>query len=130
MRFVSCCCWRSPPTAHGQSLSGFRCDLQELGLSQCGLGRLPSRIGNLQQLRQLNAGSNNLISVPRSIGECQKLEVHPAACQMHFNGTRLRSMLDCEALRMGCGQVLALDRNILVEIPNEIGGLANLRWIL
>jgi len=70
--------------------------LQELTVTQCGLGRLPARLGYLRMLLELRAGSNNLIGIPRSIGDCEKL------------------------------QVLALDRNLLVGIPNEIGLLSNL----
>lgn len=75
-----------------------RTDLTELNLSNNNLtDALPSQIGQLRNLRILNASNNQMTGVPSEIGKLSKLEE------------------------------LDLSNNQLTGLPNELGNLTNLR---
>ncbi|MFA5946837.1 MAG: leucine-rich repeat domain-containing protein [Patescibacteria group bacterium] len=77
-----------------------RGDLTELNLSNNSLtGALPSQIGQLKNLRLLNASRNQMTGVPSEIGQLSKLEA------------------------------LDLSNNQLTGLPNELGQLSNLRLL-
>jgi Leucine-rich repeat (LRR) protein len=77
-----------------------RSDLIELNLSSNSLtGALPSQLGQLKNLRVLNASRNLMTGVPAEIGKLSKLEE------------------------------LDLSNNQLTGLPNEIGNLSNLRLL-
>lgn len=74
--------------------------LEELNVSNNRLsGSLPSQIGNLQDLKVLNASNNNFTGVPAEIGHLPKLEI------------------------------LDLSNNQLTGLPNELGNLKNIKTI-
>ncbi|KAA8535749.1 hypothetical protein F0562_030749 [Nyssa sinensis] len=58
-------------------LSGCLSLLTELHLSDCNMldGALPSDIGNLSSLEELNLGGNNFVNLPESINRLSRLEI-------------------------------------------------------
>lgn len=77
-----------------------RGSLEELNVSYNELsGSIPSQIGQLKNLRILNASHNNMTGVPAEIGQLRNLEV------------------------------LNLSYNQLTGLPNELGNLKNLKTL-
>ena len=75
-----------------------RTELEALNVSSNSLpGALPSQIGNLKNLKILNASNNNFTGIPAEVGQLSQLEI------------------------------LDFSNNNLTGLPNELGNLKNLK---
>ena len=94
-----------------------------LRLVSCSLGELPSSIGEMRQLTDLDVSNNKLKTLPREIGEMRDL----TRLHVGFNSI--------EALPDSIGQLAKLERllvyyNKLSGLPESIGHLVNLTDLL
>ena len=94
-------------------------NLRELYLSYLHLTSIPSSLGNLRNLRELNL-SGNLASLPKEIGNLKNLK------ELQLLNSKLTS-LPKEIGNLKNLIVLGLSYNNLTSIPKEIGNLKNLK---
>ena len=91
-----------------------------LDVSSMGLTSLPEGIGDLQALKGLYVGHNQLISLPERIGDLKALEV------LYVGGNKLTSLPerigDLQAL-----EILYVSHNKLTSLPGRIGDLQALK---
>ncbi|KAM1602244.1 hypothetical protein ACFX1Z_028978 [Malus domestica] len=94
--------------------------LTVLSLEQNHLTMLPSSLGLLTSLRQLNVAKNKVSSLPNEIGLLTKLEVLKA------NNNRISIIPTCIG---DCNALIEVDvsSNLLSELPETMGNLNNLK---
>ena len=93
-----------------------------LDLSQLSLSSLPSKIGNLRNLRNLELGNNQLTSLPPEIGNLRNL------WYLDLRNNQLPS-LPPEIRNLRNLSYLNLGSNRLTSLPPQIGNLRNLRHL-
>ena len=98
-------------------------NLQELDWEGNILNSLPSSIGNLKKLTFFGSGDNRLNSLPESIGKLTKLEV------LRLSSNNLESV-PRQIGNLKKLMFLGLAANKLTSIPKEIGKLTKLETIL
>jgi protein scribble len=102
------------------------------------LQEIPSSLGNLRQLLNLNIDSNQLTTLPSTIGSCAQLGlmsirnnmlVEVGTAPMWFNSLRLQ--LPMEIGRLSNMRVLDVSGNRLNYLPYTINVLSNLQalWL-
>src|SRR3989344_2701861 len=94
-----------------------------LNLSQLSLSSLPSKIGNLRNLRNLELGNNQLTSLPPQIRNLRNL------LNLNLGSNRLTS-LPPEIGNLRNLQYLTLSSNQLTSLPPQIGNLEYLTELL
>ena len=96
-------------------------NLRELNLSYLNLTSIPSSLGNLRNLRELNL-SGNLASLPKEIGNLKNLK------ELQLLNSKLTS-LPKEIGNLKNLIVLGLSYNNLSNLPSWIGNLKNLLYL-
>jgi Leucine-rich repeat (LRR) protein len=99
---------------------GYLANLEELNLNHTGVYSLPPEIGQLANLQVLDLSENGPLELPPEIGQLSNLQT------LDLSESKLVE-LPPEIGQLSNLQTLDLSENELVELPPEIGQLSNLQ---
>jgi Leucine-rich repeat (LRR) protein len=100
------------------SIGGMK-SLEQLQCPQNRLKTLPDGIGGLTKLRTLDMSFNQLASLPNTVGGCTSL------CTLLLNSNRIPSIPE-NIGNLGKLEVLNVTKNFLASLPDGIGNCVNL----